>query len=148
MRLIITPSRRPYVVFTIICLPIVLLCLAAYFKTHDVDLLLMGGTFLAALGALWLWTAFYKIELTDDRITVGWPGLLTWSLDRDEIGGWYTAIGFRDRHGRTGPFVRLVVEPKPSCAKRAIVLPLKLFDPKDIKLLTDYLSKRDAGPGL
>lgn len=142
MRLIIAPSRRPYVVFTIICLPFVLLSIATFFKSQDVDWLIMGGTFLAALGALWLWTAFYKIELTDDRITVGRPDFLQWSLDRDEIGGWYTAIGFRDPRGRTGPFVRLVVEPKPSCAKKAIVLPLKLFDPKDIKLLTDYLSKK------
>jgi len=112
-----------------------------FLQTQDSGAILIGGAFIAALGAIWLWISFHRIDLTDEKITLGRFGILKRSLNRDEIENWYTWIGLRDDRGRTGPFIRLVIEPKRSSGKKPLVLPLKLFAPEDMQSVKSFLSK-------
>ena len=113
----------------------------------DSGTLIMGGASFIGLGAIWLWIFHNRLIFSAEGITHGRFRPFVRALAFSEIKDFYTFIGFRDDRGRSGPFVRLVIEPTAESSKKAILIPFKLFSPTDsaaiIKFLSDHLPPRE-----
>lgn len=140
------PARKPYMVFGVIWLPFFGIGIVAFFLKGDTGALVVGGAPLFMLGATWLWIFHNRLIYSTKGVIHRrfWPFVRT--LTFTQMQDFYTYIGFRDGHGRTGPFVRLVIEPKPGSGREAIVIPLKLFSPADNATIAHLLSEHLPRP--
>lgn len=136
------PSKRPYVVFSIIFLPQAAWTFAVFVSKDDIGALIASIGCLLFMFSLWLWIFHNRLFFCTDGVLHGRFSLFRRYLAYSEMEDFYTFIGFRDDRGRTGPFVRLVIEPKPESGKKAIIIPSRLFSVADSKNIIELLSKR------
>ncbi len=137
-----TPSKRPYLVFFLCFLLPTVLMFYGFFSKSDLNGLLMGFVCLLFLFSLWLWVFQNRVSFSSDGVTHGRFRPFQRYLAFSEMRDFYTFVGFRDDRGRTGPFIRLVIEPKPESNKQAIVIPFRLFSATDSKAIIELLSGR------
>jgi hypothetical protein len=133
------PRAKPYVVFSIIFLPQAIWTFAVFILRDDVGALLAS----ISCGLFWLglclWVFDNLVSISSIGVTHG--RFIRRSLDFSDAKDFYVFVGFRDDRNRTGPFVRLVVEPKRASAKKAIIIPLNLFSVSDQDSMTKVLSR-------
>lgn len=137
-----TPSKKPYIVFLLCFLLPTALCLYVFFAKGDLNALLMSAACIVFLGTLWLWLFHNRLAFSPDGVTHGRFRPFQRYLSFSDMKDFYTFVGFRDDRGRTGPFVRLVIEPKPESDKQAIMVPFRLFSAGDAKEIIELLSQR------
>lgn len=135
------PNKRPYIVFSICIGPVLLLCLTVFLVQDEADFLLTTGIFLLILFSLWGWLFHNRVIFSIEGVEHGRFLPFRRYLAYSEMNGYYTYIGFRDHHGRTGPFFRFVIEPKPDCPKKAIMFPTRIFAVADYRTMIELLSK-------
>jgi hypothetical protein len=144
---IIKPSKSVYFVWFSIFTPLAALTLIMfYFNKVNVYALYACGLCIFFLSVLCAWTSIHTIKLTKNSIIFLNIKILQRAMTLDEIYDWYTWIGLRDDHGHTGPFVRLVIEPKPESGKKAIILPLKFYTEADFQRLKKFLDQVPTPP--
>jgi hypothetical protein len=125
----------PYILFTVLLGSPGTAFIVGYLKTWNVYYLSAGLLCAVLIVCVFLWLSHYRIEFSDDRITVGRLAAMKRSLRRDEIEEWYTVVGLLDREGRVGSLLRMVIEPTPSSGQKPFVIPLRFFTPGDIQVL-------------
>ena len=144
----IATRPMPYILFTILLGSIGTVWMVGYLKTWNVYYLFAGLLCLVLLVCGFIWLSHYRIEFSDDLITVGRLAGMKRSLRRDEIKEWYTVVGLLDRQGRVGSLVRMVIEPTPASRKKPLVIPLNFFAPGDVQVLEMLLpEERKARSG-
>ncbi len=131
----IATRPMPYILFTILLGSLGTVWMVGYLKTWNVYYLFAGLLCLVLIVCVFLWLSHYRIQFSDDRITVGRLAFMKRSLRRDEIKEWYTVVGLLDRQGRVGSLVRMIIEPTPESRKKPFVIPLSFFAPGDIRVL-------------
>ncbi len=144
--IIIKPGREVYIVFGAIYLFTIVIGLIGYLPHKDNSFLWVNCLFFGAAVLTFVWISYHIIRIRGNTITFGRLAALQRSLSLDEIYDWYTWIGLRDDHGHTGPFVRLVIEPKPESGKKAIILPLKFYSDADFQKLKKFLDQVPIPP--
>lgn len=134
-------SKRPYIVFAICLGPVLFLCLTVFVLRKETDFLLISGVLLLILFSLWLRLFHNQVLFTAEGVSHGRFSLFQNFLAYSEMQGFYSFIGLRDHRGRTGPFFRFVIEPKPNCPKEAIMFPTRIFAVADYRAMIELLSK-------
>jgi len=135
----IKPSKQPYIVFGVMLGALIILQMTVYLYKSDPGLLMFISIFLGALASIWVWIYSHAIELTSNAIGYTRLYLLRKEARFDHITRWYTFTGLKDRYGKTGPFVRLVIESSGDKGAQKLMINMKLFSSRDLKTVFDRL---------
>jgi len=136
-----SPSKRPYLVFFLILFPLMIMTFSMFLRRNDTGALFGSVFCLVFLLAMWIWIFNNRLIFNSHGVTHGTFSWFRRYLAFSDIDDFYTFVGFRDDRGRTGPFIRLVIESKPESGKKAIMVAFRLFSGPDqlkiIELLSD-----------
>lgn len=138
----IHPSKRPYIVFSILFLPIMALYIYLYVVKNDIGLLFPVAVCVTWLIILCLYVFDKQIIISDEYVTYGIVPWFRRRLRYSDIKDFYRFTGIKDYRGRIGPFRRLVIEPKQETKKKPIIISMKLFSKDSEDKLIEVLSKK------
>lgn len=143
----IRASWRPYVVFTLLLAPLLMIWLVAGFVRSFRDLWQPLGIIGAALVLVLLWLGRFQIILTDDTLSYRTLFCGTRSIPLSDIERAEIEAGWSTYWDQFRPMVRLTITPHAFSENRPLYINVKVFSHQDIKRVLDFLGPRFHDPG-
>lgn len=142
----IRASWRPYVVFTLLFAPLLMLwlvvCFGRSFWVAWQPLGIIGG----GLALVWLWLGRFQIVLSDDILSYRTLFGGTRSIPLSEIERAEIEAGWSTYWDRFRPMVRLAIIPHASSENRPLDINVKVFCRQDIDRVLDFLGPKFHDP--